>query len=191
MECNEGAPVSEVDVLLNILRATDSATNHESAVNRCHVAADEIERLYRLVGELLPFMMADSQDGVRVGARSDSDTCEPDCADCVWYEKSVVWQERINAGEFVDWSVGADGQEFAEQAHGQSATVAESAGEADDQMFIDTVAADVLSDVHLLQARLAKLERKCARLSNALNWYMRKNPATAEDLKKAISGNLS
>lgn len=182
----------EPEVIVNILRSTDSGTNHESAVNRCHVAADEIERLHRLVGELLPFMVEDSRDGAAMPERSDSDSCEPDCPDCMWRKQSIAWQARVAAGEFADWNLGADphgdASTIEDEGHVQSAAVAASPHEQDNQSFIDALTSDTLEEIDALRGQLAKLEQKCARLANALNWYERKNPDKANGGKGAAAG---
>lgn len=44
---------ADVDAVVHMLRRSTSATNHESLVNRCHVAADELERLLGAIDALL------------------------------------------------------------------------------------------------------------------------------------------
>lgn len=108
------------------------------------VRADN-ERLHGLVGELLPFMVRDSLDGSAMPERSGSDPCEPDCLDCGWRERSVGWQERIAAGEFADWGLPAGphagSRRVDDEAHVQSAAVAASPHEQDDQAFVDALGA--------------------------------------------------
>ena len=88
----------EIPVLVNALRSSESTTDHESLVNRCHMAADEIERLKALIAELLPFAYADANLGITVNPNDAG--CEEGCEDCEWYEKSVDFVRRVENGEF-------------------------------------------------------------------------------------------
>lgn len=88
----------EIPTLVNVLRSSGFSADHESLVNRCHVAADEIERLKALITELLPFAYADAKLGITVNP--DGADCEEGCEDCEWYEKSVDFVRRVENGEF-------------------------------------------------------------------------------------------
>lgn len=66
-------------------------------------AIREIERLQNLVAELLPFMVSDVLQGLKIGpAPLDHND---DCDDCIWYESSRKWAKRISEGEFDDLDV--------------------------------------------------------------------------------------
>lgn len=63
-------------------------------------AITEIERLRKLVQDLLPFMEEDVRLALEVVPPPYDGHDSDDCIDCRWYERALVWQERIDAGEF-------------------------------------------------------------------------------------------
>lgn len=64
-----------------------------------HVKAlKEIARLQALVKELTPFMREDVKAALEMGPASN-DHSRDDCDDCLWYERALEWERRINKGE--------------------------------------------------------------------------------------------
>jgi len=62
-------------------------------------AANEIERLKGLVVDLLPFMEEDVRLALKVVPPVYDGHDKDDCVDCRWYERALVWKERMDAGE--------------------------------------------------------------------------------------------
>ncbi len=62
-------------------------------------AANEIERLKGLVADLLPFMEEDVRLALEVVPPVYEGHEKDDCVDCQWYERAIVWKQRITAGE--------------------------------------------------------------------------------------------
>lgn len=60
-------------------------------------------RLRKLVGELLPFMLHDIEQGLYLGPPS-SEHPDDGCSDCTWYAEASEWKKRVDAGEFDAWS---------------------------------------------------------------------------------------
>lgn len=61
-------------------------------------AADEIKRLRALVQDLRPFMEQDIKTALEMGPFGD-DHDQDACEDCQWYERALLWYERIELGE--------------------------------------------------------------------------------------------
>lgn len=66
---------------------------------------DDINYLNRLISELLPYMYEDVRSGLFLKIGPNDHQClscteKNQCADCEWYEESVVWKSRIDSGEF-------------------------------------------------------------------------------------------
>lgn len=68
-----------------------------------HEAAAEIERLRGLIAELLPFMVNDVMNGMKMGPAPLGHV--DDCQDCLWYESSLGWSKRLNQGEFDEFGI--------------------------------------------------------------------------------------
>lgn len=89
-----------VDIVLQ-LRALDKHLTEQWGTPGYPIiegAADEIERLRKLVRELRPYLEVDMNSGLNIGkpwVNHESD----DCDDCKWYQESLAWQERIELGE--------------------------------------------------------------------------------------------
>lgn len=66
-------------------------------------AADEIERLRKLVSELLPFMINDMEEGLALGYSEEHKEDVP-CPDCQWYKNSILWKQRLDSGEFIQYT---------------------------------------------------------------------------------------
>ena len=62
----------------------------------------EIARLKSLVSELLPYMLNDMEQGLALGPVKYH-TEDTQCPDCQWYQESILWKERLDAGEFKDY----------------------------------------------------------------------------------------
>lgn len=61
-------------------------------------AIEEIERLRYLVRELRPYLETDIKGGLSLGepwVNHSMDGCE----ECMWYQESLSWKNRIEAGE--------------------------------------------------------------------------------------------
>ena len=73
----------------------------------CSEAASEIEKLRSLVSELLPFMLNDMEQGLVIGEPPfEKDHCKDKdvlCPDCQWFEQSIFWKNRVDAGEFKEF----------------------------------------------------------------------------------------
>lgn len=59
----------------------------------------EIERIQGLIDEMFPIVALDVYYGVKQGTPPLNHIENEPCDDCKWYEESVVWEKRINAGE--------------------------------------------------------------------------------------------
>lgn len=83
---------------------------HEAQWSEMYIdaAADEIEKLRSLVKELLPFMLNDMEQGLVIGEPPfEKDHCKDEstlCPDCQWFEQSIFWKKRVDAGEFKDYA---------------------------------------------------------------------------------------
>lgn len=87
-------------------RASEREADAHSAadVRLDRAAADTIEHLHARIAELLPYAVADAQQGVALGPPPDGNAfcamCDHACDDCVWYADSVRFMQRYADGEF-------------------------------------------------------------------------------------------
>lgn len=61
-------------------------------------AITEIERLRSLVREMRPILEQDIACALDMGP-AESPCVNEKCGDCDWYDRSVLWTQRIEAGE--------------------------------------------------------------------------------------------
>lgn len=93
--------------------AATGGTDAEAALNLLAIEflrqrdalVDQIDQVAGLVGELVPFLLDDVRDGLALGAPPAGHTCpgHTTCGDCAWYERSLAWKARIDAGELSEW----------------------------------------------------------------------------------------
>jgi hypothetical protein len=73
------------------------------AIESCEESAAlraEVKRLRLLVEALVPFLIDDVRAGLEVGPAPAGHSCATEtCDDCAWFEASLLWQKRIDAGE--------------------------------------------------------------------------------------------
>lgn len=95
----------------NLLFKLNSVTTSDSPLTLIKLASqasDEINRLRSLISELLPFMLNDMEQGLVIGEPPfEKDHCKNQstlCPDCQWFEQSIFWKKRVDAGEFKDYA---------------------------------------------------------------------------------------
>jgi hypothetical protein len=59
----------------------------------------ENARLRSQITELLPFVLSEVRAGLELGP-PPADHSADNCSDCVWYDESAAWKERLTSGEF-------------------------------------------------------------------------------------------
>lgn len=91
----------EINQLLLKLRSVTVADSPLTLQNLITEAANEIQRLHLLTAQLLPFMLNDMEDGLRIGPY-DHEEEEP-CGDCIWFKEASYWKKRVDAGDFKDY----------------------------------------------------------------------------------------
>lgn len=90
------------DDIVTRLRMSTVADTAKSLYATMTEAADEIEKLRSLIKEILPYMLNDMEQGLSLGPSEDH-VEDTQCLDCQWYEDSMIWKNRLDAGEFKDY----------------------------------------------------------------------------------------
>jgi hypothetical protein len=117
MDAAEPRDVDEFDAVVAVLRAASSGTDHESLVNRCHVAADEIQRLLAAadkLAEALDGMWCDDCGDVKCTdclTNEAHGTCVEDCPTCCQLHSNATSHLRYAARDaaLADWEVARRG----------------------------------------------------------------------------------
>ncbi len=91
------------DDIVTRLRVTTVADSSHKIYATMTEAADEIEKLRSLIKEILPYMLNDMEQGFSLGPPSEDHIEDTQCPDCQWYEDSMIWKNRLDAGEFKDY----------------------------------------------------------------------------------------
>lgn len=92
--------IDQLNTESKILKNEHSHEHHEFQPGETmELAAYVLETLRGHVDELLPYMLDDLQQGLRIGPPPDGHDND-NCPDCQWYNRSINLLGRINQGEF-------------------------------------------------------------------------------------------
>lgn len=90
-----------MDIVEQLRKYECMCTNEQC---RSCAAADEIERLRKLVEEFLPYALREVEQGVLIGPPPEGDEfcqqCEQVCSDCERYNSSLDFLEKFRSGQF-------------------------------------------------------------------------------------------
>jgi hypothetical protein len=62
------------------------------------------DRNIKLIKEFYPYVLAEAEQAIKLGALPDDHPYDPQCEDCQWYNWGISFMLRVQKGEFNEFN---------------------------------------------------------------------------------------